>query len=858
MNRNKSIIRRLIPWLTIVIALAALVIFVFIPIYSEKDISTGREQELIFYEGDGKPVTIENDRLLLEMDGNTTQFSITGKESGKTWYSNPPERDKDPIAHGVNSDLLSSTVTLTYMTSAGETEINNYKDSMVNRNFRITRESDTSILVDYAIGKIEREFIIPTAITAERYNAYTEKMSKMDRKKVASFYTLIDEKKLNEADNRDELIATYPNIETTPLYILKSDTDSKGKEKLEGYFAKIEYSREDYETDEQEVTEKTANNGPYFNVSVRYRLEGNDLVVEVPYSSVTYDIQFPLVYVSLLPAFGAGGADQEGFILLPEGSGGIIRYNNGKLDQNAYNADFYGWDYGRERTETSNETENAFCVFGMSQEDGSFICMNEGAASYGTIYADISGRLNSYNTVYCKYNLLHYGRFKLSGRTNELVPMYENEIPDDTVVQRYRFLEDNTYVGMAEAYGNYLRARDEFRGERADTEVPVNVELVGAINKTVPKMGMPVDSVVATTTFAEGEGILEELTDAGITNLSIRMTGWSNGGVRQRVLSSVHTLGELGGDGGMKKLIEAAKAKNTSLYFDGISCFAYDSGLFNGFIPSLHAAKFATRDLAKLYPFDIVTFQQREWSDPYYLIKPKISAEYAENLTNALVSRNAAGIAFRDLGNLLSADYNYKDTVTREEVKAMNVASLQKAREKGLKVSIREGNDYALPYADLITDLMLSGNKYTIIDEMVPFYEIAIHGMKNYTGEAINLEGDYQTALLECAEYGAGLNFTFMKTDTNILQDSAYSCYTGASWDRWKEQLIPTMKRYQTEMSGLNGLRMTGHEKADKDVCVTTYEDGTKVWVNYGDEDFRQNGTVVPARDYLVERGVAQ
>ena len=328
MNRNKSIIRRLIPWLVILTALAALVIFVFVPIYSEKDNSLGREQELIFNEGDGKPVTIENEKLLLEMDGTTTQFSITGKESGKTWYSNPPERDKDPIAHGVNSDLLSSTVTLTYMTSAGETEINNYKDSMVNQNFRIIRESDTSILVDYAIGKIEREFMIPTAMTEERYSAYTEKMSKMDRKKVAAFYTLIDEKKLNEADNREELTATYPNIETTPLYILRSDTDAKGKEKLEGYFKKIEYSREDYETDEQEVTAKTANNGPYFNVSVRYRLEGNDLVVEVPYSSVTYDAEHPLVHVSLLPAFGAGGTDQEGFILLPEGSGGIIRYNN--------------------------------------------------------------------------------------------------------------------------------------------------------------------------------------------------------------------------------------------------------------------------------------------------------------------------------------------------------------------------------------------------------------------------------------------------------------------------------------------------------------------------------------------------
>ena len=858
MNRNKSFFRRLLPWLIGVIALAALVWFVFVPIYSDSDTVTGREPSLIFYEGNGKPVSIENDQLLLEMDGSTTQFTVKHKESGKVWYSNPADRAKDPVAHGVNSDMLSATITLTYMTSAGENEINNYTYSMVNQNFDIVRESDTSILVKYAIGKIEREYLIPHAITEERYNAFADKMSKIDKKKLSGFYTAMNEKQLSEAANLDELIAQYPNIENGNLYILKDSIDAKGKEKLEGYFAKVGYTREEYEIDEQEVTEKTSKNGPYFNVDVRYKLENGDLIVEIPYSSVTYESDYPLVYVSVLPMFGAGGTDQEGFILVPEGSGGIIRYNNGKLSQNVYAANFYGWDYGNERTEAVSETENAFCVFGMSHEDGSFICINEGAGSYGSIYADISGRLNSYNFCYSKYNLLHYGRFKLSGRTNELVPMYEKVLPDDTVIQRYRFLPDNTYVGMAEAYGDYLRSRNVLKNESADADMPIHVELIGAINKMVPKMGMPVDSVVATTTFDQGREIMGELLDAGVKHLNIRMTGWMNGGVRQKVLTSVHTLGELGGDSGMKKLISAAKEKDVNLYFDGISCFAYNSDLTNGFLASAHAAKFTTRDLVKLYPYDIITFQQMTWSEPYYLVKPRVASGYAENLINSLVTRGADGVAFRDVGNLLSADYNYKDTVTREEVKAMNVDTLRTAQEKGLRISIKEGNDYALPYADLITDINLTGNGYAIIDESVPFYEIAIHGLKNYTGEAINLAGDYMNHLLECAEYGAGLNFSLMKEDTSILQDTAYSCYAGASWDRWKESLVPMITRYQNEMKGLNSIRITDHEILTRDIHVTTYEDGTKVYVNYSDKDYRTSGNTVPARDYLVKRGKAQ
>ena len=857
-RQKKKVIRNLILWLVALIALACLVLFVFVPIYSEKEISSGREPHLVFYDGDGENVVIENDHLLLEMDAATTQFTVTSKDNGKVWYSNPEGRDKDPIAHGVNSELLSSTLNLTYTVSGNETELNNYRYSMMNRNFNIYKEDDQTIRIEYAIGQIERTYTIPLAITVDRYKELTGQMSGGDKKKVKSFYTLFDAKQLGKANNLDELKALYPNIEEGNLYILKSGVEASKKEQLEGYFSKVGYDQEQYEIDMQNVAQTEENHGPFFNAVMILRLEGNQLVAEVPYNEITYDAAYPLTYISVLPMFGAAGTDQEGFIFIPEGSGGVIKYNNGKLSQNAYYANLYGWDYGMERTEAVSETEDTFAVFGMGQKDGSFICVLDGASSYGAIYADISGRFNSFNTVYCKYNLIHYGQFKLSGRTNEQVLMYENTIPDDTIIQRYCFVDTDSYVGMAEAYGDYLRSLPEFKQEAADPEVPVHVELIGAINKTIPKLGVPVDSVVPVTTFSEAQEIINELLDSGVKHLNVRMTGWSNGGVLQKVLTGVNTVGQLGGDNGLKQLIEDAKAKNVSVYLDGISCFAYDSGLLEGFVPTLHAARFTTRELVKLYPYYIVTYQQQDWSDPYYLVKPRIANDYANNLVKAVSGKGAAGVAFRDIGNLLSADYYKNETVTREQVKAMNVQVLKNAVEQGLKISVKKGNDYALPYADLITDMNLTGRKYTIIDQAVPFYQIALHGLKNYTGEAINLSSDFKNSLLESAEFGAGLSFTFMKADTSILQDSAYSCYTAGSYDRWKDEVMPMILRYQQEMSGLNSQRISGHEFLTGEVHVTTYEDGTKVYVNYGGTEYKKESVRIPARDYLVERGNAQ
>ena len=855
--RKKSIIRRLIPWILILGALAALIVFVFIPIYSAEEKTFGRDTRIIYFEGDGKPVSMENEQLLFEMDGETTLFKVTDKKTGKVWYSNPEKRDSDSIANGINKEYLSSTLSLSYFDQVNQFDMNSYTHSIKNQSFEIIRQDDESVRVNYSLGKnAGKKYLIPNAITKERYDAFMANLEKKQQKKVGNYYSLYEPKKLDKKSNKEEIIALYPSVTEQALYIMKSDLDNTKKLDCESLFAAAGYTEEDYAIDQELMAGEKDIAGPVFDISIIYRLEGNDLVVSVPYDEICCAADYPIVYLSVLPMFGAGNRDQTGFIFVPEGGGAIINFNNGKLSQSAYYANMYGWDYGTTRTSVVSETENAFSVFGISHEDGSFICIMEGAESYGGVSADIAGRLNDYNTVYGKYNVIHYDSVKVDAQKSaNLLLMYEDAIPNDTLVQRYRFLQDTDYVSMANAYGEYLRAKPEMKGESASEDMPVNVEVVGAINKVEVKMGLPVNSVVPTTTFEQAEQIMNDLTGSGVKDLNLRVTGWCNGGVMQRVLTSIHVEGALGGEKGMKRLIEAAREKNVDLYFDGISCFAYDSGIFNGFTALSDSARTTTRAVIKLYPYDIVTYTESDWMDPYYLVKPAYAQKCTENLINSLKIHGAAGVAFRDIGNLLSADYHNSSLTTREQVKMMNIQELKNAVDADLKIIIKEGNTYALPYADLITDMNLSGNAYALLDYSVPFYQIALHGLKNYTGEALNLAGDATTTLLESAEYGAGLNFTFMQMDTRVLLDSVFSCYSSASYNAWKEDAIAMVVRYQTEMAGLNRQKITGHKRLTDDVAMTSYADGTKVYVNYGINEYSTGTVNVPARDYLVERG---
>jgi hypothetical protein len=168
---------------------------------------------------------------------------------------------------------------------------------------------------------------------------------------------------------------------------------------------------------------------------------------------------------------------------------------------------------------------------------------------------------------------------------------------------------------------------------------------------------------------------------------------------------------------------------------------------------------------------------------------------------------------------------------------------------------INMGNDYAIPFSSMVTEMDLRGSEYTILDECVPFFQLALHGRVDYTGDPINICGNAEDEVLYSAEYGAGLCFTFMKESSFATQKTLYTEYYGASFDSWKDKMLEIYTRYNNELGHTFNQEMTGHDNLTSDVSLTEYADGTSVYVNYGYSDYvTDNGVKVPARDYVVTR----
>ena len=839
------------PVLILLVIVAAVAVILLWPDEEEAE----QIIELRGFSDDAKEYVIENDELKLTMDAATTQFSVTVKDTGEVWYSVPQGVAEDPLALKTEKNKLQSTILLTYSNINGlDTLYNNYEHSMVNQLYEVEKGEDY-IKIDYSIGAVEREYIVPAVIEADRYDAYMSQVNGTGKTMISQYYKKYDINNLSRSDEKikDELLARYPQLATEVIYGLRDTATKAVKTKLEETFEALGYTYEEYLADKEKDLAEQTTDKPVYNLSVIYRLEGGDFVVEVPYESIEYPKDYPIYKLSVLPYFGAAGTTDEGYLFVPEGGGALIGFNNNKVSSSAYYAELYGWDMCLDRDAIVHETRVMFGAFGEMKGNSSYLCMIEQGAPYAAIQADISGKSNSYNYVNAVYTLLHREQYDVSDKYNGNMFVYEKTLPEgEGIKQRYHFVNSGDYVDVATEYQKYLFGK--YEGEFTETnnsEAPVVIEVVGAVDKVKQILGVPVSRPLELTSFAETEEVLRELMEAGMREVSVKMTGWINGGVQQQMLSKVKIVKDLGGKKALKSLIATAGELGVTVYLNGITNYAIDSNIFDGFFVFRDAARFISKEKAELYEYSTTSYGKRDDLDKYYLLKEPYIKDMVQNLTDAAVSYGT-GVSFEDVGKVLSSDFTRKALVTRQKVLESQTEQL-KAAEERTEIMINSGNDYAVPFADMVTNMKLEGSKYTIIDKTIPFYQLALHGYVNYTGESLNLTKDMTQELLKSAEYGAGLQFTIMKESSFTLQNTLYTEYFGAEYDSCKESILAIYNRYNEELGHVFNQKMTNHVFEKDSVTCTTYEDGTKVYVNYSYDDVTVNdGTIVPARDYKV------
>lgn len=455
-NLRSSLIKKITSpkfWIIFVfwLLLAGFIAYIGVQLVNVSKVAdTVLEQFEYLSEGQPDKYVLENEYLRLELDPETTMFSITQKLNGHIWYSNPIDSQKDPLALQKEKDNMRSPFLLKYSTINGVDTSYDFYNYSISKNAYKIKQNGNELIIDYSVGDIERIYVYPMALTENDMDEYLKQLSSSDQRTVKQNYRRIDIGNLLASDNKSQLLQQYPMLEKEPIYIIRSPLQTFLKEKNEKIFASIGYTREDYDRDIVMYAGGKVKNVPGFNISVTYKLDGNNFIVEVPFDKISYKKDFPIIRLSVLPYFGAGGKDDKGFLFVPEGGGSIINFNNGKIRQNSYYCDIYGWDYGTDRDAVMTETRAAFPVFGVSNGKSSFISIMQNGAEYGAVSADVAGKLGSYNYVFADYKILHSEKYEPSSRNINTQYAYERSLTaGESIEQIYTFVESDSYSDMA-------------------------------------------------------------------------------------------------------------------------------------------------------------------------------------------------------------------------------------------------------------------------------------------------------------------------------------------------------------------------------------------------------------------------
>lgn len=827
-----------------------------------------------------------NNNYELYLETDSMGIALKSKATGEVWYSNPsiPEL----TASGGKKDELSSQVKILYMDKKTNSQYmkNTYTDSVnaqsgdtknaISQYYITYGPDNTSLRIVYIIGKIKKDFIIPLALTVEEYNRIAniklENKMRLDGK-----YTFIDYKTWSNytGEYQSKLMEIMPSLgdftpETPPVYLLINQAALFASDYQSGILEKL-FTANGY--DEAKRDEVNAFFGiqkkepDLFWLPLDYILTEDGLKVSVDTAEVKYNnARYDIINMDILPYMGYTTPKDNGYMLVPDGSGALINLNNNRNPfADPLRVQMYGYDWGHV---TNNATklyqgniaaneQGYLPVFGIKRDSSSLFAIIEQGAAVATITADVSRITETSvipNYIFSSFKMVDTDELKLWGQ-DVILTAYQSKRTQGAFQVQYSILpgDKGSYSDMAAFYRNYLTAKGVFANKTAGSSIPFQLDLVGAIEDMNGFLGIQYKYLRALTTYKQAEEIIGKLTGSGVSNLNVRLMGFSNNGLQNTNYSSIAPLNQLGGAGGFKELLAYAKQKGVKLFPEADLIRVYRDVLFDNYNSLTSFSKQIGRANTNYYQFS--SMDPNSYYNVANIVKPQQVQSNGKMLQSNYKGYNSPYISLGSLGKLLTGDYNIHSVYDRGMVANVYAEVAKGFADTGYTVAASGTNSYLLPYTSVIYDLPNKSSSYFICDITVPFYQMVVHGYIPYSGEAINQTGDPTATFLQAVEFGAGLSFRWSYASNDALINLFFEGMFSLSYESWLDDAQSMYQRYNSQLADTADKTIVWHQRYDADTAVTMYSNGTQVYVNYSDSAKTVNGVQVPAKDFTVVKG---
>ena len=139
----------------------------------------------------------------------------------------------------------------------------------------------------------------------------------------------------------------------------------------------------------------------------------------------------------------------------------------------------------------------------------------------------------------------------------------------------------------------------------------------------------------------------------------------------------------------------------------------------------------------------------------------------------------------------------------------------------------------------------------------IPFLQIALHGLINYTESAHNLNSSPTLQMLRQLETGSAPYYIFTEAENSVFLNTNFNYIYSSQFNTWKDSAISNYKTLSSVLNGYCDDYITDHEIITDKVRATTYGDDLFVLVNYSSEEYDCYGIKVPAEGYATSTAKA-
>lgn len=594
-----------------------------------------------------------------------------------------------------------------------------------------------------------------------------------------------------------------------------------------GFKATVDFSREGIRIP-YTVTLKD----DYFEVSI---IADEIYEVEIDEPDKIMDSSRSIVDIGLFQDLGAGGLDEEGYIVTPDGSGAVINFNNGRTGASDYSQQLYGRDLAISQNMAPKKTEQAYLpILGLVKEDNALLLVATEGSAYATAKASIARgpRATGYNSAWFNFALRSTDGYFMGGSNAQALKAYQQKrVPEPRMTVRYYPIAKDgaSYVDIAQRYQKYLVEEKGMTKKTTSDDAHFYLDLYGGTVKERSVAGFPVKLQTTATTYEQAQEIVRELNDRGVADMVVTYEDFNKAGVTGRISNSLDYAGSLGGKDkfeDLKKYLESIGA----VFAPSVDLMNYErSG--NGYSKSGASVIGVTKAYATQGVYERAFGTPHDTRTSWYILTPAYYEKVYGEIISAYTKGGLSAVAVAEGTNMLYSDFtsNANRNTSRQQAVENLKNCYQMINNSGMTFVASACNDYALPYVDMIRDVPLYSSNFDVYDYDIPLYEMVIHGYIPYTTKAKNASSSADELFLLSVATGTPVHYEVMYENPNTFTDCSYDTLFYTHYAGWLDVAAAEYKVCKDVVSGVSEATITDFEYVSDKVVKTTFSNGTVI-----------------------------